>query len=229
MQLSLTIILPAHNEELLLKDSTQKIKTGLRSNTPHILIIENGSTDKTLTIANRLSFKNEFIETMHLKNACYGVALKEGIKYTSTDLLAIFNVDFYDLTFLKKAIAEISNYDIIIGSKTLTNSSDKRPLLRRLITRYFTFLLRFAFAYQGSDSHGMKLMRTDVAKKLAQKCGDFHELFDTEFMIRAERLRLRIKELPVSVAEQRTPVSSIVGRMMRSLKELFELYRSLNK
>ncbi len=227
MQQSLTILLPTHNEELLLARSIRRIEKGLQPIKPNILIIENGSTDATREIAQREASRNPLIKTIVLSSAGYGIALKEGIKHTRTDLVAIFNVDYYDLAFLKAALASVDNYDIITGSKTLKGSHDKRPLWRRFITILFTLLLKHAFGYRGSDTHGLKLMRTAVAKKLAEACRDFHELFDTELMIRAERQSFRIKELPVTVAEQRTPVSSIMERIIRSPKELLLLHNAL--
>lgn len=228
MRLSLTIILPAHNEKFLLADTVHTILKATRGQKSRILIVENGSIDNTFQIANYLSVSSKRIETIALTTACYGGALKKGIEHATSDLIAVFNVDYYDLVFLKKALELISKYDIITGSKTLPGSFDKRPLWRRLITKFFTLLLKIIFDYQGSDTHGIKVMRAPVAKKLAKKCQDFHCLFDTELMIRAERLKLRIKELPVTISEQRTPVSSIIGRIIRSPKELFFLYRALN-
>jgi len=50
-----TIVLPAHNEEELLEQTVEAIRSGLKdyAQTWEILIIENGSTDRTLQIGDR--------------------------------------------------------------------------------------------------------------------------------------------------------------------------------
>jgi polyisoprenyl-phosphate glycosyltransferase len=54
---ALTVVLPAHNEAGMLEDAVREVTAGLRErgSSFEIVVVENGSTDDTATIANRLA------------------------------------------------------------------------------------------------------------------------------------------------------------------------------
>ena len=79
-------------------------------------------------------------------------------------------------------------------------------------------------------------MRGRNARKLAQlrrhdvrACRFTRDIFDTELVIRGERAGFRLLELPVTVAEQRPPRSSIFGRAPGAAWNLLKLYVVLSR
>jgi hypothetical protein len=62
---------------------------------------------------------------------------------------------------------------------------------------------------------------------LVRSCQFGGDIFDTELIIRAERTGLAVRELPVSVADQRPPRTPIIQRIPRSLWGLVQLHRVL--
>jgi hypothetical protein len=60
-------------------------------------------------------------------------------------------------------------------------------------------------------------------------CRFTRDIFDTELVIRGERAGFRLLELPVTVAEQRPPRSSIFARAPGAALNLLKLYLVLSR
>ena len=141
----------------------------------------------------------------------------------------IFDVDYYDLDFLKEALELLDVSDsptgpaIVVGSKRAPGARDDRSSLRRAATSVFSGILRLGFGLTLSDTHGMKVLnlRRSVTRCAACRSGD--DLFDTELIIRAEHSGLITAEVPVTVTELRPSRTSIARRVPRTLRRAREL------
>ncbi|HUW44074.1 MAG TPA: hypothetical protein VMV95_03895, partial [Bacillota bacterium] len=154
---------------------------------------------------------------------------KHGVSIASTKYVAICNIDFWDINFLKQGLDSIikNNDDIVVASKTLKTSYDKRNFIRRLITKGFNLFLKLCFHYQGSDTHGLKVFDRKKLTSIIDACVTERELFDTEFMIRAQYKNLRIKELPITIVERRKTFHGILKRIYPTIKDIFIIKKSL--
>ena len=117
---------------------------------------------------------------------------------------------------------------LVIGSKTLPGSRDKRPLGRRAATQVINGLLRLATGFRGSDTHGLKAMHKPSLEPVVQRCVVDKDLFASELVIRAERADVTIREIPVVVIEKRSPsirLTKRVPNVMRHLAILFWVIR----
>jgi glycosyltransferase involved in cell wall biosynthesis len=170
-----------------------------------MVVCENGSTDNTPRLAEQLRRTHPQVRVEHLPTPNYGLALKHGISVCRGDVVMIFNIDFWSIEFVRTAIAKLEDYDMVIGSKTMEGARDQRPILRRVITWGFNFFLRKFFGFRGTDTHGMKAFRRRSLAEILDKCITDEFIFDSEFVLRAERKGLWITEVPVHVRELRQP------------------------
>ena len=222
-----SIIIPIHNEALILDESIGNLllllDTDIYKGKYELLLCENGSTDETLSIAKKIENSNSAVRVEILPNPSYGLALRHGISVAQGEITVIFNADYWDFSFLTEAIILLKDYDIVVGSKNAPGAKDHRPIYRRLITILFNRLLRFLFLYEGTDTHGIKVTYSDIAKALVKQCKTGREIFDTEFIIRAWKQKYSICEIPVTVKEIRPSRSSIWRRIPRTILDLFTL------
>lgn len=229
---SVSIVMPAHNEEHYLEPAVRHLVPGLRASGHdfEFVVIENGSTDATIPVAERLAREFTELRLHTLPRADYGLALRTGLRAATGDIVVNFDVDYYDLGFLERAL-ELMRTDadpaIVVGSKRAEGTQDSRSWSRRLVTWGFSTLLRVGFRVRVSDTHGMKALVRDRAVVVARACRFDADLFDTELVIRAERLGLGVAELPVTVAERRPSRTSIVGRVVRAIWGLARLRLTL--
>jgi hypothetical protein len=216
----------------MLEDAVREVATGLRERgrSFEIVVVENGSTDDTAAIANRLAGEFREMRALSLAEPDYGRALRAGLLAAVGDVVVNFDVDFCDLGFLDRAVPMVEapgGPAIVVGSKRTAGSTDTRDWQRRMVTGVFSSLLRVGFGLSVSDTHGVKALGREALAPLAQQCRFGQDLFDTELILRAERAGLRSAEIPVEVVEKRPARSSIRARIPRTVKGLVALRLAL--
>ena len=232
MALEVTVVLPAHNEADLLEGAVREVAEGLRSRAVsfEVVVVENGSTDDTATIARRLAGEVPELRCLSMALPDYGRALRAGLLAAEGDVVVNFDVDWCDLGFLDRAVPmvrEAGGPAVVVGSKRAKGSTDTRSLARRLATAGFTAVLRYGFRLSVSDTHGVKALRRADVVPLAERCRFGQDLFDTELVLRAERAGLGSAEIPVEVVERRPARSTMLSRIPRTLRGLGRLRLAL--
>jgi glycosyltransferase involved in cell wall biosynthesis len=225
--MKLSVILPARNEDLLIKSTLLDIANYFhdKNNVDYeIIVVINGSEDSTEKVAIGMSKINQNIKILHSDKG-YGLALRKGLKEAKGNYIAVFNVDFYDLKMLDLSIIDLYGKDMIIGSKLANWSTDKRPPIRRMISLLFNLYLRALFGFMGSDTHGIKIMKREVKEKVLPSCKTDTGIFDTEFVIRAQRMGFIIADYPVNIEEKRPPRFN--QRIFQTLPDIVNLHKAL--
>jgi len=227
----ISVVMPAHDEEGFLGAAVRDVAQGMASRGPfEIIVVENGSTDATADVAKELLEDIPELRVLSLGGADYGKALRMGFLAATGEVVAFFDVDYYDLGFLDRAVALMEGPDapsVVVGSKRGPGAVDTRPWLRRMVTLVFSTILRVGFGLGVSDTHGMKVLRRQPLVPLAEACRFGTDLFDTELILRAERAGLQAGEVPVVVQELRPSRSSIARRIPRTVKNLVRLRLAL--
>jgi len=226
-RLSYSLIIPIYNEEQILEKQTRKLIEQVDRVLPHseyeIVLVENGSTDNTLSLAKKLATEFSHIKVVTLAEPSYGQAFKEGVLQAQHDVVVQFDIDFWDTDFLDLSLLLLNRYDFIIGSKNLGTSKDQRPLSRRLMSKMLEFFLKTYFGVPFSDTHGMKAMKRRLILPLLDNVQSQNHFFDSELLIMCHYLRYSFKELPVSLEEIRGTRFSFLIRTLQTLKEFMGL------
>jgi glycosyltransferase involved in cell wall biosynthesis len=223
----LSIILPARNEELLIQNTLGDITSyleGKNISDYEILVVINGSQDKTQNIVSGLALKNNKIKILKSKPG-YGKALKEGLKKSKGDYVIIFNVDFYDLKMIDFAEIDLCGKDFIIGSKMAFWSEDKRSFSRKIVSALFNYYLKVVYNFAGSDTHGIKVLKRKVLDKVLPKCRTDSGIFDTELVLRSQYEGFGFADFPVKVTEKRPP--RFTQRCIQTPIDIFSLSKAL--
>jgi glycosyltransferase involved in cell wall biosynthesis len=229
-----SVVMPAFNEAEILGTSVKSVVDGLRARAEvfEVLVVENGSTDTTLSIASDLAAKYPEVRVEHRDEADYGRALRSGLLDATGDAVVNFDTDYFDLDFLEAAVAQVLADDgpvIVVGSKRGEGATDNRDPIRKLATLVFSTILRVVFGLGVSDTHGIKAMRRVAVEPYARICTFGQDLFDTELILRVERAGLRTSEIPVEVRELRPARSTFITRVPRTLRGLCKLRWALWK
>lgn len=226
--LAVSVVMPAFNEAEILESTVHTVVDGMRARgrSFELIIVENGSTDGTAEIADRLAIDAPEVRVEHCAEADYGRALRTGLLAAQGDAVVNFDADFYDLAFLASAVERVKAPDgpaVVVGTKRGEGATDERTVLRRVATATFSTLLRVGFGLHVSDTHGIKAMRRAAVEPYARVCTFGQDLFDTELILRVERAGLRTAEIPVLVTELRPARSSLLKRVPRTLRGLVKL------
>lgn len=225
-----SIVIPIYNEEGILSASVADLTEKLASNPDwdysyELILTENGSTDSTVEVARDLMRRHPELRLLHTPEPNYGLALRRGIHAARGTYVINDEIDLCDTDFYMEAMEKLTRekYDLVIGSKALRSSSDRRPMYRRLATKVLNFLFRVFLGFRGTDTHGLKAFHRDRLLEVVEHCVVNKDLFASEFVIRAERMNFRMTEIPLTVVEKRKPSINLFARVPNVLKNLARL------
>lgn len=199
----LSIIIPAYNEERRLPDTIKKITAWMQTLTfaIEILIVENGSQDRTTELAESYARHFDNIIVLHSSKG-KGAAVRKGMLHGRGEYLFICDAD------LSMPIAEIENflpacaagYDIVIGSREAPGARRyNEPFHRHFTGRVFNAIVRL-LAVPGFDDTqcGFKIFRREVARDVFMHQTISGWTFDVEVIYLALRYGYRVTEVPIN-------------------------------
>jgi glycosyltransferase involved in cell wall biosynthesis len=223
----LSVVIPVYNEEAIVAQAAQELKQGLdaRGWDYELIFAENGSRDRTQEILAGLAREDERVAWFHSERPNYGAALKAGIEQARGQIVVCDEIDLCDLSFYDAAVPPLlrGEADLIVGSKAARGSSDQRPLIRRVATRVHNGLLRVSLGFKGTDTHGLKAFRRERLLPVIKRCVVDMDVFASEFVVRAWREGLDVKEIPIQLHEKRQPSIHLFKRVPNVLKNVARL------
>jgi len=228
------IALPVHNEELTLTASVARLHDHLSEHFPYswqITIAENGSTDGTRLIGQRLANDLREVRFVSMRPAGRGGALRRVWGESSSEVVAYMDVDLStDLSAFTKLIAPLmsDDADVAIGSRLSADSHVSRSIRREVLSRGYMAVLRAAFKPPFHDAQcGFKALRADVARELLPLIEDDGWFFDTELLLISCRMGLRLHEVPVEWIEDTDSRVRIARTVWHDLEGVARMHRRL--
>lgn len=228
--------MPAYNEVTRIEKTVNQTAETLKDITPsfEIIIAEDGSSDGTDRIANKLATDYSYVSHLHSDSRQgRGKALNRAFKYASGDVLCYIDVDLTtDMSHLKELIESISieGYDFATGSRMMPQSNVKRPLKRGIASKGFNFLVH-AFLHSKLYDHqcGFKAFKKEPLFELIDEVQDKHWFWDTELMVLAQSRGFMVKEFPVIWRHGGTTKVNLKKDILGMGSQIFRLRRSLKK
>jgi glycosyltransferase involved in cell wall biosynthesis len=223
----LSIVVPVYNEEGILHSSVIDLLSRLDELgwSYEILLAENGSSDRTVAIAEELAGKHPQVSIHSLGEPNYGRALREGIMRARGEFVICDEIDLCDTDFYQRAleVLEPDQADLVVGSKVMAGAEDRRPFIRHTATLVINGMLRVLVGFHGTDTHGLKAFRRERLLGTVERCQLGRDLFASEFVIRAEREGKRVVEIPIHIVEKRPPSINLFKRVPKVLRDIARL------
>ncbi len=230
----LSIFFPCYNEELNLSVTIEKALPIIKKITPHweILIINDGSKDKTLEVAKKLVKKHgsRLKIINHPKNRGYGAAFKSGLygsKYkwiVFTDADGQFN--FQDIKKLIKKQKE-TEADLTIGYYL----GRKVPFYRKWGSTIWQLAVFLLFGLRVKDIDcGFKLMKKEVVDNIPKLEAERGPFISSEFLIKAKKKGYKTVEIGVRHYERYagSATGADLNVILAGLTDLLRLWKKLN-
>lgn len=228
------VVIPIYNEEEELALNITKLHSFLRGNPSsfnwHITIADNASTDRSFSIAKKLTKKLHHVGVLHLPQKGRGRAVKKAWGKSRADILVYMDVDLStDLASLLPLITSLRRgFDIAIGSRLLPASKVVgRTPRREILSRGYNILIKLFFAVRFSDAQcGFKAITRRVADELIPKIVDNAWFFDSELLIVGEKLGFKIHEEPVLWIDNPGSTVRVLKTVYGDLAGLWRLFWS---
>lgn len=198
----LSIVIPAHNEERRLPQTLEQVAVYVNKQAfaIEVLVVENGSQDATLKIAEDFAARQPAFRAIHEERPGKGRAVQKGM------LAAVGQYRFFADTDFSMPVGEISRFippvvdaPVAIGSREAPGAVRyNEPSYRHVTGRVFNTLIRLLVLPNLQDTQcGFKMFRADAAMDLFPRQTLMGWSFDVELLYIARRRGYPILEVPV--------------------------------
>jgi len=227
------IVVPVYNEAAQLEASIRTLSDFVNREFPlsaRITIADNASTDGTWDKAVGLAGSLVGVRALHLDKKGRGRALRAAWSASDAAVVAYLDVDLSTgLDALLPLVAPLvsGHSDVAIGTRLAPGARVVRGPVRELISRGYNSLIHLLLRGRFSDAQcGFKALRRDVAATLLPLVKDEEWFFDTELLVVAERLGLRIHEVPVDWVDDPDSRVDIARTIRDDLRGVWRMLRS---
>ena len=220
----LTIVIPVYNEEESIGDFLKKLVPLCEKNNYCLIIVNDGSRDKSSSIIDQYS-NREFIRAIsHKLNRGYGAALKTGLLAVRTRYALTMDGDgqhsVYDVAPTLE-FAEKSGADLVIGNREQSTQKTNFRSIGKLLIR---FLAKQLMELPITDlNSGFKLYRTDLLLEYLPLCPNTMAFSDIITLLFTNSRQL-VLEVPITVHPRRTGKSTInIGTAFETIATILNI------
>lgn len=199
----ISVVIAAYNEEQVIESSIKSVMKELKSRHGvkwELIVINDGSLDRTAEILDILSKKDSRIRSMHLRrNFGQGRALRTGFDLSRGRVIITLDAD---LSYSPKYIYQMydallaTKSEIVLASAYMRGGSVKNvPFVRRLLSRFGNYYLR---AMMGSQVSTVTCVVRAYSREVIDSLlltSDGMEL-QLEILNKAVRAGYRVAEIP---------------------------------
>lgn len=225
----LSVFFPAYNEEENLEKTVLDAKKVLLevARQWEIIIVDDGSKDRTGEIADKLAAENNKVVVVHHHlNRGYGAALKSGYQKARYPWVAFADSDGqFDFSEIKKFLAYTGSADLILGYRIKRADS----FMRSVFTFIWGVIPRIILGLRIKDySCGFKLIKKEVFISVQPLVGE-EKVTQIEMLTKAQRKGFKIIEIGVHhfPREHGQQTGANLKVVLRSIGDLLTLYQDL--
>ncbi len=200
--MKLSVIIPAYNEDSVIKDTLTEVIAYLDSNYANdyeLIVVNDGSTDKTADIVREFGDGVRLIELMPNKGK--GSAVKAGVARSQGDWILFMDADnSTNIKELDKFRQYQTDYQVIIGSRAVAGANIQiaQPWFKSSLGRLGNLLIQLLLLPGIKDSRcGFKLYSHKI-RAIFDVARVKRWSFDDEILYLAKKNGLKIKEVPVA-------------------------------
>lgn len=216
----------AYNEEDSIKDYLERATKLMESAVEdyEILLIDDGSTDRTFEIADKFRninprlkiFKNE-------KNLNVGISSQRAIQKASKEFLFWQTIDWsYDMSDLRKNLEYLKEYDIVQGVRAKGKRSD--DLSKAFVSIINYILIRLLFRVPVSDFQNVTFYPSKWIQSIRYESKS--SFANPEGLIKSYWNGLRIKEVPINFIPRAKGQAkgTKLKAILNSVRDVFRLW-----
>lgn len=192
---SITIVIPAYNEEENIKWVTEDVLKSLPKyfKKYEVIIVDDGSSDSTGQISDSIARNNKFVKVLHQPNGGYSRAMLTGIKAAQKELVAYMPADGQFLVDdMRHCFEKTNQNDLVLGYR----GSRLDYATKRIIYSYgYLLLLLFLFGIKYIDVGWVNIWKTKKVQGLV--LNDAAGIFIlTEILVKFQQKGYKIDEAP---------------------------------
>ena len=228
---SLSIVIPAFNEESRLDATLEKIDSFIKDENlnTEIIVVDDGSTDGTARLVTRHMQQKPYLRLLqnHI-NRGKGFSLRRGVEAALGDVVLMTDADLsVPMKQTSKLLEALEQgADIAIGSRSVDAGGERHsaPWHRRLCSAGFKLVVRSVLGLRFEDTQcGFKVFKRKAARLVFSRQRIERWGFDPEVLMLADRFCFVVKEVGVEAVHDDRSRLNLVSDSFQMLCEVLKI------
>lgn len=230
--MKVSLVIPAYNEGKIVLETIREASAKLAqlAEDYEVLIVDDGSTDGMAQAVRSCGDPRVRLEG-YAPNHGKGRAVRTGMLAADGEIILCTDADLaYGVDVFAVILERFRKGDasLVIGSRRIGGEGYKNyPLLRVAASKCFGALSHMASGLPYDTQCGIKGYRRDAARAIFSRCTTDGFSFDFEALMRADKLGLKVEQIPVSVINFRASKVSVVKDSIRMFRDVFRIRKAV--
>ena len=234
MRISLCV--PMYNESSIIAKTARELHDYMSKNffdDYEIIFSDDGSRDGSSDIVKNLNLPNVKV-VGYEKNQGKGCAVRHGILASRGDIVIFTDADLaYGLDVIKEAveIMDKGEHSVVVASRAKHREGyEGYTFIRKLASKTYIKVLNLFGGIKISDAQcGFKTFDGEKGRKIFSLCQTNNFAFDLEVILVAQKMKLRIYELPAKIINHRESKVNVIKDAFKMMKEISKIKKNIKK
>src|SRR3989338_10010012 len=194
--IDVSVVLPTYNEKQNIKEMIRQLLFYIKGNV-EIIVSDDNSPDGTWKIVEQISKKDKRVRLIRrFKNKGVGPSLWDGIKSSKGRYIVWMDCDLtMPPSLVPKMIAQLKDYDVIIGSRYAKGGKDDRSFIRVTTSRLINWFANIVLNFKIKDyDSGFVAVKKEVFKEVKFN-PQGHGEYCIEFLYKCTKKGYKVKEI----------------------------------
>ena len=236
--MKISVCIPMYNERSIIADTARTLYDYMSEHFPkgewEVLFSDDGSRDGSADIVRSLGLPGIRVVGYDV-NRGKGSAVRHAMLEAAGEIIMFTDADLAYGTDIIGQLVDLfgSNpgADIIIGSRNISaDGYAGYTLLRKIASKTYIKILGLVGGFKLTDSQcGCKAFRNSAAKKIFSRCEVDGWAFDFEVILRAQKYKFKIIEMPVKIINHRESKVRLLRDALKMLRDLNKMKKKIKK
>ncbi len=234
--MKISLCVPMYNESSIIEQTARTLYGYMSENFGddfEIIFADDGSRDGSADIVKNLDLPNVLV-VGYEKNQGKGCAVRHGVLASNGDIVIFTDADLaYGVEVIREAveIMDRGEHSVLVASRAKHKEGyEGYTLIRKIASKTYIKVLNLFGGIKISDAQcGFKAFIGEKGRRIFSLCKTNNFAFDLEVILIAQKMKLKIYELPAKIINHRESKVNVIKDAFKMMKEIAKIKKNISK